>query len=236
MFFSIGNVGDCEMSGRENEIWDTPGHAEYLEKCWGEGSNAGGRHWELLKCIAELVRGETVLDAGCGMGHFYPVLMKEKPDVDYRGFDNSVEMLKRAQGFFGDEAHRFTIGDIYDLSQIPNADTVVCISVLLHLPEVAKPIEQLWSKADKELIISLRTDEKGFLHSRPYSGKTALPEGKNLIIRGERVENLFTYFGCLDDVGSIEVLFFDSRSSIFRLTRGIMKYGGFRHGWSRQSI
>ena len=224
------------MSGRENEIWDTEGHAEYLEKCWGEGDKAGGRHWELLKSIAELVRGKTVLDAGCGLGHFYSVLMKEKPDVDYRGIDNSVEMLKRAQKFFRDEAHRFSDADIYDLSPVPSADTVVCISVLLHLPEVAAPIEQLWAKTETELIISLRTDEDGFLHSRPYSGQTILPEGKNLIIRGERFENLFTYFGCLDDVGSIEVFFYDPRSSIFRLTRGIPKYGSFRHGWQRQPL
>lgn len=234
MLFSIGNISDCKM--RENEIWDVEGHAEYLERCWGTGHDARGRHWELLKSVAELVRGKTVLDAGCGMGHFYSILMKERPDVNYRGIDNSKEMLKRAQSYFPDESYRFSDADIYDLSPVSSADTVVCISVLLHLPEIATPIEQLWLKAEKELIIATRLDKEGFLHSCPYSGRTILPEGKNLIIRGERLENLFTYFGCLDDVGSVEVFFYDPRTSIFRLTRGIAKYGSFRNGWSRQSL
>jgi len=234
VFFSISNVGDSKM--RENEIWDVEGHAEFLERCWGTGDDAGGRHWELLKSVAELVRGETVLDVGCGMGHFYPILMKEKPEADYRGADNSKEMLNKAREYFPDSADLFEEGDIYDLSSTDNADTVVCISVLLHLPEIAAPIEQLWSKAEKELIVATRTDDEGFLHLRPYSGETVLPEGKVLIIRGERMENLFTYFGCLDDVGSVEVFFYDPRSNIFRLTRGIPKYGSFRHGWQRQLI
>ena len=234
MLFSISNVGDSKM--RENEIWDVDGHAEYLERCWGPGDKSGGRHWELLKSVAELVREKTVLDAGCGMGHFYAALMRECPEADYRGIDNSEEMLKRARQYFPEEAHRFNTADIYDLSKDSGADAVVCISVLLHLPEIATPIEQLWSKAEKELIVATRVDEGGFLHARPYSGNTVLPKDKKLILRGERPENLFTYFGGLDDVGSVEVFYYDPRTSIFRLTRGIPKYGSFRHGWQRQPL
>lgn len=216
---------------RENEIWDVEGHADYLERCWGPGDKAGGRHWELLKSIAELVRGKTVLDTGCGMGHFYPILLKETPEVDYHGIDNSEKMLKKAHEFFPEETFRFTNGDIYDLSEFPIYDSVVSISVLMHLPEIEEPIKQMWSRTEKELIIETRVDEKGFLHKKPYSGLTILPENKKLIIRGIKQEDLFKIFGSLEGIGCVEVFYYDPRSSIYRLSRDVPKYGSFRRGW-----
>lgn len=234
MLSSIGNVGNSEM--REHEIWDVEGHDDFLECSWGKADEGRGRHWELLKSVAELVRFDRVLDAGCGMGHFFHVLMKERNSADYTGFDNSEKMLEKAWKTFPDNNERFKQGDIYDLSSFPIYDTVVCISVLIHLPEIEKPIRELWSITGKETIITARIDEKGFYTARGYSGKTVLPNGKKLVLRGEPKSNIFSIFGKLDDVGAIEIFDYDARSTIFKLTRGIPKYGSFRNGWQRRVL
>jgi len=216
---------------RKNEIWDVSGHADQLEKCWGSPDEERGRHWELLKAVAELVRGKSVLDVGCGMGHFYEVLLKERPDVSYFGFDNSIKMLDKAHDFHPNNSTRFVIGDVFDMSNFATVDTVVSVSLLLHLPSIKVPIQQMWSKTEKELILTLRIDKKGFFHRRPYSGVIKLPPDKRLIIRGVRLSALFSAFGMLEDVGSVETFHYDTRSTIFRLTRRIPKYGSFRRGW-----
>jgi len=42
---------------------------------------------------------------------------------------------------------------------------------------------------------------------------------------------LFRIFGELDDLGGIEVFHFDVSSTIFRLSKGIPRYGSYRGGW-----
>ena len=46
---------------------------------------------------------------------------------------------------------------------------------------------------------------------------------KKFMIRFDSVENIYRIFSELDDLGRIERYFFDSRSTIFRLSRGIKR-------------
>ena len=216
---------------RKNEIWDVDGHADQLLTLWGNPQeNQKGRHWSLLVAIARLTRGNSVIDAGCGQGHFLPVLKREKPNVSYAGFDNSVEMLKKAQETMPEDADKFSLDDLYDVKKDWRADTVISISILLHLPELETPIKNMWKMAEKELIISTRVDKEGFFNEKAYSGETVLPEDKKLILRGEPIENLFAIFGKLEDLASVEVFWYDFRSTIFRLTKGQQKFP--RHSWT----
>ena len=214
---------------REFEIWDVEGHSDYLNRSWGDPKNRRGRHWEHMLSAGKLIRGKTVLDVACGMGHMFHLLM-DMENIDYLGCDSSVEMLKKARGFFPDDKERFVEGDVFDLSNFGEVDSVIAVSLLMHLPDIEVPIRQMWSRAKKELIFSIRLDNKGFLSKRGYSGKTVLPEDKKLILRGEKPPYLYSIFGGLDEVFSVEQFFYDSRSSIFRLTRLRPRY---YRGWNR---
>ena len=185
----------------------------------------------IRQMIADITKqtGKTVLDVGCGMGHLYH-LLKENTDLDYLGCDNSVEMLKKAWGFFPDEKERFVEGDVFDLSNFDEVDSVISVSLLMHLPDIEEPIRQMWSRAKKELIFTIRSDNKGFMTKRTHSGQTALPKNKKLYLRGDKPPYLYSIFGGLDEVFSVEQFFYDQRSSVFRLTRLRPRY---YRGWNR---
>lgn len=110
------------------------------------------RHWRLINEIYKLIEGNSVLDVGCGMGHLF-ALVKNK--FDYIGVDGSESMIRVAKHYFLDNANQFQFGDVYNLTNFPNVDTVVASGLLLHLayPEIA--IKQLWNKVNKCLIFSV---------------------------------------------------------------------------------
>jgi len=216
---------------RKNEIWDVEGHADQLLYLWGDPrENQRGRHWALMVAVARLVRGNSVLDVACGMGHFLPVLNREKPNVSYMGFDNSVEMLKKAQVTQPEDADKFRLDDVYVPKKEWKMNTVISIDLLIHVPDIETPIKNMWNMAERELILVMRVDEEGFYNEKGYSGETVLPEDKKLILRGEKREDLFHIFGKLEDLASIEVFWYDFRSTIFRLTKGQQKFR--KHEWT----
>lgn len=112
-----------------------------------------------MSIASKLLKGSTVLDVGCGEGHLYPFI---KDQIEkYVGLDASQEMLKIAESFFP-EATWFR-GDVYRLKeQIDKFDTVYSISLLIHLYEQDKAIEQLWSRAERRCVflVPIGKDDK----------------------------------------------------------------------------
>jgi SAM-dependent methyltransferase len=205
---------------RENEIWDVPGHADFLlNDKWNIPGTERGRHADILSKTASLVTTDHVLDAGCGMGHFIPFLLKVRPDVSYWGFDNSKEMLLKAKEFFPSLNERFSYGDIYDMSNFAVFPTVVCIDILIHLPEIETPIKELWRHTTRELIIVTRIGSSSWIGRYGNTGKFVFPEGKKLISRGDTRDDYMRIFEELHGTKSIDEHIYDERSTIFRLTR-----------------
>jgi len=206
------------MTDRINEIWDVPGYATVLDTAWIKLGVESDTHYECLNMCADLTSG-SVLDAGCGMGHFFYILKKRGYSEPYTGFDNSVEMLKKARGYFPDDSSKFITGDIYNMEGLPYADTVTCFAVLIHLPEIETPVHELWRHTVKRLIITTRVSdpEPSFLHLRAYSAGVDMPPGKMLHIRGDSRADLMKLFNGLG--GSVNERVYDSRTSIFTIDR-----------------
>jgi len=212
-----------------NNVWDNAEYVESIRKEWGDGGQVGGHHWAYLRAVAELVRTKQVLDAGCGMGHLLPILRELIPDIDYRGFDKSPHMIRLAKEFFPEDSPRFSEGDIFDMQKFLDCSTVLCLNVLIHQRDIVTPLRQLWLTTADELIITLKLSGKEggeFLELDRNIGYT-----EKLPLRWEDKTYIYSMLGSLGNVASVEEFYFDERLSMFRVTRGVKKYGGYKVGW-----
>jgi len=133
------------------EPWKTPGYAEECLKGWGTPHLDGptptrgkkGKKHRTLR-TAEWLRGETVLDVGCGVGHLLGAL-KDRV-ATYLGVD-SEEMIRVARSCWPGCEDNFQVGDVFDLTQLGVYDTVFSLQVLQHLPLLYEPLQQMWSHA-----------------------------------------------------------------------------------------
>lgn len=112
---------------------------------------------------------DSVLDVGCGIGMYYPLLTRKSSG--YIGLDPTEAMIERAR-----ERHpegEFKIGSVYNIS-FPNNwfDLVFCWSVLVHLPHdtIEKAISELWRVTKKTLFLNLYVslNDSGFSTTGPW--------------------------------------------------------------------
>ena len=130
-------------------FWDEERVKFYIET-WGPPN--APKKWQdhdRMEIPVTLLKGETVLDVGCGLGHLYYALKGKV--TEYLGIDSSPHMLEKAREYFPEADFRH--GDIHDLSPFPQADTVYSVSLLIHLPSIEEPIQQLWDKTLKRCVI-----------------------------------------------------------------------------------
>ena len=132
---------------REWEIW-TPERVKHYHKNYGTPENPQKRHRIRMGIAASMIEGETVLDVACGLGHLYPHVGPRA----YLGVDNSLGMLEEARRLSPDAT--FMQGDVYDLSDFAKFGSVVCQSLLIHLPDTVKPIQEMWTHTWKVLVFS----------------------------------------------------------------------------------
>jgi SAM-dependent methyltransferase len=201
---------------RKWEVWNKKLATDLVERYWADPYKNTGRHYELIYRMCGLIEKGTILDVGSGTGHAFVNFLDRAED--YLGVDTSVSMREKAKGFFPEHAHRFQHGDIFNLSSIKPRNNVICVSVLIHLPDIAEPIKQLWSRAEEYLIFDHKIAEVHHLGKTPnYSGEI----DKYLIRRQDTLPDVYSIFGQLENLGKIEHYHFDSASQIFKLTRGI---------------
>jgi SAM-dependent methyltransferase len=119
------------------------------------------------KRMADLVRaGDTVIDVGCGAGHYYRSLRKAiQQSFNYIGVDQTPYYIARATEAYKDDINAsFKVGDIYDLPMNDSlGDVVMCNNVLLHLPNVAKPLTELVRVAKRYLLIRTLIGPKSYI-------------------------------------------------------------------------
>ena len=84
-----------------------------------------------------ITNGESVLDVGCGAGHYLKSLRREiGNNFSYTGVDATSNFINQAKkAFENDDKSDFMLSDIYDIKLPDHSyDIVMCNNVLLHLP------------------------------------------------------------------------------------------------------
>lgn len=79
--------------------------------------------------------GDDVLDIGCGNGRFYEFLKDKK--INYKGVDNSSNLISEAKKRYPVIVSSFEVGDILDFKPEAKFDKIFCLAVLPHLPSQA---------------------------------------------------------------------------------------------------
>ena len=195
------------------EVWDL--EADLLRKEMGFG-----RHISLQKAVASLIEesDKTIFDVGCGHGY----LSKFVENKEYLGCDSSKEMLRVAKELF--PTRKFIYGDIFDLSKFKVKDCVVCIDVLIHLPEIKQPLQQLWNCTGNTLLFTLKLNPKKketikISHNRIGNENLVFPPNKYLIIRWDKIEEIEKLINNLDQIKDVTHLPYDNRTEIFKIRR-----------------
>ncbi len=126
-----------------------------------ESSKAAARRMKTL-----YTPGDTVLDVGCGAGHYLVSLRRELgPELDYTGADATEQYLELAKKAFAHDTNaRFQQADIFKLPFADNSfDVVMCNNVLLHLPTIATPLRELMRVARKKVLVRTLCGERSFM-------------------------------------------------------------------------
>lgn len=175
---------------RDWEVWDRDRAEEYL-KVYGLPAGPTRAMAKRMRVGANLIEGKSVLDVGCGCGHMYPWIMHRIDD--YLGVDVSDEMLGRARAFCGAE---FKQGDVYDLSPFGTYDTVIAISLLIHLPDPEKAIQEMWKHAGRCLVAAFQLNKTPMIKTVKYKGGYIIvrwetwPHMQGILRRLEGVEKI----------------------------------------------
>ena len=136
-------------------FWDEE-RVQFYIKTWGPPTNPTMWHGlNRMDIPVTLLKGNTVLDVGCGLGHLYYAL---KGKATYVGVDASPHMLQKAREYFPEAD--FRQADVNDLSALPMVDTVYSVSLLIHLTSVEVPIAQLWSRAKNRCVFLIPLGKK----------------------------------------------------------------------------
>src|SRR5690606_24038026 len=105
--------------------------------------------------FAELAApGDSLLDAGCGAGHFFHSLRRRGLHLEYYGIDATepfIRMGRDALALYGLPAERLQCLRIEDLCG--EVDHVLCMNVLSNLDNFHRPLERLLHVARKSVVL-----------------------------------------------------------------------------------
>jgi SAM-dependent methyltransferase len=110
--------------------------------------------------------GDSLLDVGCGGGHYYrSIRSRVTTPLRYTGLDATPYYVERARAAFaGDNDARFVVGDIFAIDFPDRSfDLVMCNNVLLHLPNIVKPLRELCRVARRQLLVRTLVGEKSYV-------------------------------------------------------------------------
>jgi ubiquinone/menaquinone biosynthesis C-methylase UbiE len=121
---------------------------------------------KMAKELKKVIKSrESVLDVGCGAGHYLRSLKREIQDeFYYKGIDSThyyIELARRA--FNSDKKAEFAVSDIYNINLNDSSyDIVMCNNLLLHLPSIKRPLEELVRVAKKTVFVRFLCGERSF--------------------------------------------------------------------------
>jgi len=184
------------LSERNWDVWQGRlggARAHRYYGTYGKPQNPELEHRGRMELASSLIAGKSVLDIGCGIGH---LLHFVKEGIDYVGADTSPAMIRVAKSFTPNGI--FRIGDIYDLSPFDMFDTVLCQSVLIHLPKIKIPIQEMWNHARRAIVFSIPIG--GIKVVRPLDRYG----DKLILMHTETWENIEAIIKTLDGVKDVE--------------------------------
>jgi SAM-dependent methyltransferase len=142
-----------------------------------ESSKAAARR------IAALAHpGDSLLDVGCGGGHYYRSLKAYVPvSLRYTGLDSTLYYIDRAREAFASETSvRFVLGDVFAIDFPDRAfDLVMCNNVLPHLPSIARPLGELCRVARRRLLIRTLIAAKSYVVQDVFPGDEGVDFDEN---------------------------------------------------------
>ena len=146
-------------------IWD---HSAAVRDLYRRRARDEAEEMTCAAQAAELLRGlvdsgDSVLDVGCGSGHFFHALRRRNIPVAYHGIDATaafVEIAKRELAAFGlpdDRMHTLRIEDFRG-----SADHIVCMNVISNLDNFHRPLERMLQAARRSLVLRESIKDGGF--------------------------------------------------------------------------
>lgn len=129
------------------------------------------------KILREHVRpGDAVLDVGAGPGHYLRSYRAAiNVPFEYTGLDATPSYVALARKAFSNDPHaQFREGDIFNLSYPDQSfDIVTCNNVLLHLPNIIKPMAELLRVARRAVLIRSLVGTRSFAVREVYPAEPA---------------------------------------------------------------
>lgn len=151
-----------------------------------EEMTCAGQAAELLRALAE--PGDSVLDVGCGAGHFFHALRRRNIALAYYGIDATatfIDIAKQELPAFGlpaDHMHTLRVEDFRGTT-----DHVVCINVLSNLDNFHRPLERILQAARKSVVLRESITDGG---STNYVRDNFLDDGVDLKVHVNSYDRL----------------------------------------------
>lgn len=166
-------------------LWDrSPIYRETLEK----RITGALPPMEANKHLAETLRavyadGDTLLDAGCGAGHFLRLYAGIVPETRITGIDISASLLAIARQHY--PAAAFEQSTIEDYRPAAPFDHVTCCNVLMHVANLRTAVDRLLALTRKTLHIRMLIGDATYLirhvhNSENYAGISNVPPADEL--------------------------------------------------------
>jgi ubiquinone/menaquinone biosynthesis C-methylase UbiE len=140
-------------------------HGTYYRRAIGELPEMESSKAVAARLNAVARPGDRILDVGCGVGHYLRSLSRILPFAfHYTGVDTNSRDIEIARKAFTSSPNAdFRTGDIYALP-FPDAssDLVMSNNLLLHLPSIRKPMQELCRVARRYVLIRTLVGERSF--------------------------------------------------------------------------
>jgi ubiquinone/menaquinone biosynthesis C-methylase UbiE len=175
------------------ETWRKTWHSDvgtamalvYFKRATGELPEMESSKAAAARLKPHLRANDKLLDVGCGAGHYLRSVKNAiTVPFTYRGIDATptfVDFAKKA--FAGDATVSFQQGDIFSLPfEDRSFDVVMSNNLLLHLPSIEKPIQELCRVARRRVLIRTLIGERSFRVQEVIEGEDGLerfhPDGE----------------------------------------------------------
>lgn len=164
------------MIDKEWKIWDKD---DSVEQRTYKRVTGDLPEMECTKQLVNLIKdvyksGMNVLDVGCAAGHYYNGIKRIDEMIKYQGVDATSAYIKFAKKYFKGNPHViFKVADIYNLPKeySKQFDIVFCCNVILHLPSMKIPLQNLLEATKHYCFIRTLISNKTHLSRLLYTDK-----------------------------------------------------------------